>query len=259
MWVISRFDDSPSTVRAGLNAAVKQRIIPWNPCNSVELPAEGHEDPQVYGLEEVSLFLEASASHRLGLAYRMVLLRGFRRGEVLGLRWTDVHEDGAHVDVVQTILQLGGKVIIDTPKSRTSRRTVSLDAETARLLSKHQDAQRRQRFRAGSAYDDHGLIFADEIGRGYRPDWASREFKRLARLASLPPSGLPRRPLTSEERVQEAVPPGTAGVHMVANAGLEPGQEAVQPARPGLRDTPRPKQVSPRIGRGDPGQPGRTG
>ena len=175
-----------ATLGAALNAAVRQRLIPWNPCAGVELPPERHDPANVWGSEQVSAFLAATASERLHLAWRLVLLRGLRRGEVLGLTWPDVHLDDGYLRVTRTLMQLGGKVMDGTPKSRASVRVVSLDAATVQLLRAQQRVQRRERFAAGGAYADHGLVFCDEIGRSYAPDTVSKWFRQAAVRAGLP-------------------------------------------------------------------------
>ncbi|HEV8278319.1 MAG TPA: site-specific integrase [Streptosporangiaceae bacterium] len=177
-----------ATLRAMLNAAVRQRLIPWNPCAGVELPTVPRPDAQVWGPEQAAEFLEATAGHRLHIAWRLILGRGVRRGE-LGLQWDDINLDAGYLRIRRTMLELGGKVIVDTPKSRASARDVSLDAETVRLLREHRKAQLAERLAAGSAYEPGpggGWVICDEIGRPYRPDLISARFRQAARAAGLP-------------------------------------------------------------------------
>jgi integrase len=177
-----------ATLRAACNAAVRQRLIMFNPCNGVELAPEERQPARVYGPAEVGRFLEhaETAGHRYALLYRLVLLRGLRRGEACGLRWQDLDIESGHLRVTQEVLELGGRIVFDTPKSKTSRRVVSLDSETRRLIKAHQAAQRRERFAAGPSYTDSDLIFCNQVGEVLRPGHVSAEFKRLARGASLP-------------------------------------------------------------------------
>ncbi len=175
-----------ATLRAALNAAVKARLIQWNPCAGVELPPERREEARVWGPQEAALFLYATAGHRLHPAWRLVLLRGLRRGEVCGLQWDDIDLDGGHLRVRRTLLEYGGQVRQDTPKSKTSARVVSLDAGTVRVLREHRKAQLTERLAAGTAYEPGDWVIADEIGRPYRPDLISARFRQAARAAGLP-------------------------------------------------------------------------
>lgn len=55
------------------------------------------------------------------------------------------------------------------------------------MLRAHRKAQAAARLRAGEAWQDDDLVFCREDGTGYRPDYVYRRFKRLAKLAGLPP------------------------------------------------------------------------
>jgi integrase len=131
-------------------------------------------------------FLVATAGHRLHVVWRLVLTRGLRRGEVCGLKWEDIDLDSGHLRIRRALLEFGGRVTVDTPKSRKSARVVSLDAETVRLLREHRRQQATERLAAGSAYELDDWVTADEIGRPYRPDTISRRFRQAARAAGLP-------------------------------------------------------------------------
>ncbi len=95
---------------------------------------------------------------RLHLAYRLVLLRGMRRGEALGVRWADTDLDAGCLRVRQTMLKIGGDVVKGRPKSRAGERIVWLDQATTDLLKAHRRAQLAARLRAGQSWQDHDLL-----------------------------------------------------------------------------------------------------
>lgn len=175
-----------ATLRNMLNAAIARRLIDFNPCTGVELPAADCTFARVWSGEQIGIFFDASDSDRLGVLFRLVLLRGLRRGEACGLRWEDIDLTGRAMTIRQTILQLGGRIEFDCPKTRAGWRVVSLDGDSAALLDALQKAQRRERFAAGKAYEDHGLVFCREDGRPLFPDRVSQRFRELAAAAGLP-------------------------------------------------------------------------
>lgn len=175
-----------ATLRAALNTAVRQRLIDWNPCLAVELPPERRDPARVWSPDQVTAFFRAAEDHRMGLLFRVVLLRGLRRGEVCGLRWEDLDLDARRARIAQEVLQLGGRIVVDTPKTRAGERFVSLDADTVDLLKAHRTAQKRERLAWGEAYRDHGLVFCREDGSPMPPDRVTQHFKRIARDAGLP-------------------------------------------------------------------------
>lgn len=176
------------TLRTAYNVAVKRPgMLDWNPCLAVELPPETRDPARVWSPEQVATFLEYAQQDRLGLLYRIILLRGLRRGEALGLRHDDLAADPRRAPIRQTILQVDGKIVWDTPKTAAGVRVVSLDSQTAQLIPAHLKMLKRERLAAGEAYQDNGLVFCREDGTPLSPDSVSKYFKKLAAAAGLPP------------------------------------------------------------------------
>jgi integrase len=176
-----------ATLRNALNAALKSpRRIDFNPCDAVEMPAEHREPARVWSPEQVGAFLESADGDRLALLYRLVLLRGLRRGEACGLRWCDVDLDGRTLRVSEPLLQLGGKLVRSRAKTRAGERTVSLDAATVTALRAWRTTLKRERLRWGTAYVDGDLVFCREDGSAVPPDYVTRRFREIAKAAGVP-------------------------------------------------------------------------
>lgn len=179
-----------ATLRGALNVAMKQkpaRLIDFNPCDLVELEPEYREPARTWDPAQVAGFLEFAEDDPLYLLYRLVLLHGPRRGEAVGARWTG-HDHGTKtLRVLRPLLQLGGRLVESTPKTRAGERVLFLDDETNDGVKRLRIQQARHRLAWGSAYADNDLIFCQEDGTPWSPDWVSRHFKDLARAAGLPP------------------------------------------------------------------------
>ena len=116
---------SPSTIRrihgvlrSALNTAVKRRLIPYNPADHIELPPENPKRPKEWTATECQRFLTACADDRLIDLYHLMIVTGMRRGEAVGLRWEDVDLDGECLHVIQQIIDVNGRSVLGTPKSR---------------------------------------------------------------------------------------------------------------------------------------------
>jgi integrase len=176
-----------AALREYLNHEVRRtRRLSHNPVWTVELAPEITPEAQRWSAAEAKQFLAASAADPLGLLFRIVILRGARRGEAVGLRWSGADLDAGYLRVERPVLLVGADVIEGRPKSRAGDRLIWLDAETVRLLREHRKVQLRQRLSMGDAWQNDDLVFSREDGTPWRPDVVSRRFKKIATIAGLP-------------------------------------------------------------------------
>jgi integrase len=176
-----------AALREVLNHLWKQRhVIQFNPVYAVELEPEETPEGQRWSAAQAAQFLAATAGDPLGLLFRLVVLRGARRGEAVGFRWAGTDLDAGYLTVERPVLQLGGEVIEGKAKSKAGARRIWLDSGTVALLRAHRKAQLAARLRASTAWEDNDLVFCREDGSAWPPDYVSRRFKDLARAAGLP-------------------------------------------------------------------------
>jgi integrase len=176
-----------ATLRAALSAAVRARQIAWNPASGVELEPECPAEAATWTPEQARQFIAATAADPLGLAFRVALLTGVRRGELLGLTWDCADLETGVLSIERTLLELGGKLTEGKPKTRAGERRVYLGPQTAALLRRHRETQELEQQFAGEGWADHGLIFCRADGTPWRPDYVSKRFRALAEAAGLPP------------------------------------------------------------------------
>jgi integrase len=150
-----------------------ERIALWKA--SGKRPAIG-----VWTAAHLHEFLEyTSRDAELGLLWRVIGLRGLRRGEACGLRWVDVDLDAGEFSVRQHLIEHGGSLHESEPKSAASRRTIALDADTVRLLRAHRAAQLA---RFGSCK----YVFTDPHGAPVKPTHVTYRFTAAVRASGLP-------------------------------------------------------------------------
>ena len=149
-------------------------------------------------VDQVTVFLDHVAEcddvygSRYSMLWRIAATCGLRRGEVVGLAWSDVDLGAATIDVNQTIQVDGGTLYVKGPKSANGYRTIGLDPVTVQLLSRHRVATLQERAAAGAAYQveplGHDFMFrADDSGAPLNPDRITDAFKREWAHSDLPP------------------------------------------------------------------------
>lgn len=174
-------------LRAFLNFQWKKvHAIPFNPVYAVELEPAEHAAPLTWSPEQVGRFLGVHEDDRLVWLWRLALLRGFRRGELCGMADADFDDAEGCITVNAALLEIGGHLVWGKPKSRAGERVVDLDDATVKAGKAHRARRKRERLKAGAAWNESGLMFTDELGDPLRPDRVSARFKELAAEAGLP-------------------------------------------------------------------------
>ncbi|PZG14866.1 hypothetical protein C1I98_39455 [Spongiactinospora gelatinilytica] len=83
----------------------------------------------VWTPQQTAAFLTYVRRHRLYALYRLIALRGLRRGEVAGLRWREVNETAKTIGINWQITQLGWQPIQGKPKTDVSDRVIAVDTQ----------------------------------------------------------------------------------------------------------------------------------
>lgn len=197
---------SPRTVNAMLTllaavfeSGVAQGHLGRNVVRLAERPKQTATEMRTWTAESAATFLQAVEGERLYPAWQFSLY-GLRRGEVLGLRWSDVDLVAKTITVRWARTSVAGEIVEKKPKTEKGRRTLPLDDDLVDALTVLQLRQREEREAAGEAYakpcrladsvtgevcaGDHVVV--DELGRPYRPEWYGDRFEAVAKRAKLP-------------------------------------------------------------------------
>jgi integrase len=181
---------SPNTVRrvhATLHRALRDATrwghLQRNPAAVAVKPRQpgiGNRDITTWSSAEVRRFLEYVASERLFALWRLAAMTGMRRGEVAGLRWSDVSLDAQRLAVRQTVTGIGSRVAFGEPKTKRAKRSIALDRETTLALATWKRQQEQERAAWGATWEDTGLVFTRENGSLIHPDLLTTWFRGCA-------------------------------------------------------------------------------
>ena len=133
--------------------------------------------------------LKAAVGNRLEALYVLAVHTGMRRGELLGLTWSDVDLKNASVSVRRTLTRTdnGKRVVLGEPKTKKSRRTIRLTPQAVETLRSHLERQLQDMEILGDRYQDQGLVFTTNTGTPINPsNLRQRNFAPLLKQAGLP-------------------------------------------------------------------------
>ncbi|MDQ0790933.1 integrase [Streptomyces sp. B3I8] len=141
---------------------------------------------QPFNVDEARQFLTATHNHRLHALFELALHTGLRKGELLGLRWEDLHLDAGTPAIRRTLQRTsaGGLTTLPT-KTRASERCIALPTRCVQSLKLHHEQQKREHEAAGSTWQHDGHVFTTVQGRPIDPTNLTRTFNTLLRTARL--------------------------------------------------------------------------
>jgi len=213
-----------AVLRAVVSQAVREEIVGRNVVKLVQVPTPEHQEVRPWTDAEVRSFLASSRAHRLHALFVMALALGLRRGELLGLRWVDVDFSNRRLRVTQTLQRVRGEgIIFGPPKSRRSRRVLTMPSILIETLKRHRAAQDTDRKAAGRDWHGSGLVFTTATGRHIEPRNLSIAFGRLlARSGVVAVSAAVRSPETDTGHK-------ACGLYALLRIGAPPGTRTPNP------------------------------
>jgi integrase len=169
-------------VHRAFKDAVRWGRLSRNPADAADPPRGGQKSSGIHSWSAATVrsFLDTSrqSCDRMFPLWVLLATTGMRRGEALGLRWSDVDLDTGRIRVVQTITQTRGKVTVGEPKTSSGRRSIALDPGTVGVLREHRRTMLEERLLVGPDFSDEGLVFHQPDGACLRPEAVSAMFLR---------------------------------------------------------------------------------
>lgn len=169
-------------LRASLEDAVTLKYISESPAAKIKTPHKNTDiQKKAYiGSDEVNIFLDAISGHRLEVAFLLALYYGLRREEILGLRWSAIHEDGK-LYIEHTVSRVKSTIAKDRTKTDASQRSYPIPDAIRDKMNKIRDKQSENRKLFGNKYIESDYIFTWEDGHCYSPDYLTKSFKKVVR------------------------------------------------------------------------------
>jgi integrase len=181
---------SRKTVRniAGLVSSAYTRGLRWgiaevNPVPASEPPVPKKKEGISLTVEQQEQLIEgATAPWGMDVFLELDAATGARRGELLGLQWTDVQ--GKQLMIGRSLSQVGQEVFLKEPKNKKFR-VVTIPATALKNLQAHRKKQEKYRAHFGESYQGD-YIFCNPDGSPLKPDTVSASVSLLFRSLELP-------------------------------------------------------------------------
>lgn len=174
------------TLRAACRWGVRMEMLVRNPADHVSPPKA--QQPEMKTIDAIGFgaLLEAAADSELRIPIVVLLGTGLRRGELLGLKWSDVDLDSRKLSVRRSIELVNGERREKAPKTARSARRLALSSFVVDALREQRRRQDSRNELIGRDFNDSDYVFDRPDGSLWKPDSFSWAFADLVRRAGLP-------------------------------------------------------------------------
>ncbi|MEU9998597.1 tyrosine-type recombinase/integrase [Streptomyces sp. NPDC050848] len=176
-----------ATLSSALGDAVRQHRLPRNPASPPVLRRPPSPERRIWTVEEAARFLAYChrADPEMADLFEVLIGTGMHKGEALGLHWNDVHLDQGVLCVRCTLSAVGNnRLVITTPKTRSSRGWVAISPRVATALRHHAGTTPRTRVDPDDPFT--GLVFCRPDGRPLGPHQVLDRLHQLSEEAGVP-------------------------------------------------------------------------
>ncbi|WP_338018101.1 tyrosine-type recombinase/integrase [Streptomyces taklimakanensis] len=175
-----------SVLKSALQHAVREDELPRNVARNVPAGTPRPKRTEPLTAAEARQLLQAAEDHRLHALFDLALHTGLRKGEMLGLHWTDLDLNGGTASVRRPLQRTSSRGLATLPtKTTSSERRITLPTACIRSLQEHRLRQEQERAAVGDKWQEGGYVFTTPTGRPIDPTNLTRAFTTLLHHAGL--------------------------------------------------------------------------
>ena len=173
-------------IHSALKYAVKTDMLVQNVADKVDRPKKNSFQPVFLSAEEMQKMFKALRGTKLELPVLVAAFYGFRRGEVLGLKWDAIDFERGTISVIRTVttITLDGKqteIEQQSAKTKSSLRTLPLIGSFREYFLQVKETQELNKQVCGNCYNHEydGFVFVDELGERMRANYLTSAFPKF--------------------------------------------------------------------------------
>ncbi len=169
-----------------LDMAVKNKLLPTNPCQFIILPSLERFESNYYNATQLKALFSALQDDPFLPLVKITVIYGLRRSELLGIQWKSVDFDNRTVTIRHTVSRVSKTVAKDKTKNASSHRTFPLTDESMEIFKELKQQEEYYRCAFGSEYLENDYVFKWPDGHTYAPEYISTRFRKLLKKHNLP-------------------------------------------------------------------------
>ena len=173
-------------ISKALSDAVHDKLIMYNPASAAKSPTPAKFKAKFLTpkqLEQLMILIKGTV---IELPVQLCSIYGFRRSEVLGLRWEYIDFENRTLTVAETLQQNTGGSYVDETKNESSRRVLPLTQQAYDLLLEQKEQQKERKKIMGSYYFDSDYVCTWADGKVIQPNYLTRSFHNILQNSDLP-------------------------------------------------------------------------
>ena len=177
-----------AVLRGALGQGVKWGWIPTNPAVGASPPKIRRKEIKPPSVAVTRRLLDAADEHdpELGTLLRVLAATGARRGEVCGLRWSDLDTGSRTLSIQRSVASVAGGTIVKDTKTHAARR-IALDDDTIDILERQRARLEHRAEMCELAFNEDGYVFTASADGAdpLHPDTITGAFSRVCKSQGL--------------------------------------------------------------------------
>ncbi|MES5921924.1 site-specific integrase [Bacillus cereus group sp. RP37] len=176
-------------IKNTLKRAHEWQLIRKNPAKKLTKLKDEYQIKEPYDLEEtrqiMSLLEQEETMYQI--LFQLAIMAGFRRGELLGLEWKDINLEDGTVTVRQAVSYANSQYYIKEPKTRTSKRTISIPASLIEKLKSYKNTCNEKRLSCGDLWEaaEYFFVFSSCHGKILYPSHITKKWNKFTKKHEL--------------------------------------------------------------------------
>ena len=183
-----------NVLKTALKAAVDDKLIEENVCEKVKPPKAEKYKPQLLTVEQLQTLMKHIAGNKYEIEIKLAATLGLRRGEVLGLKFSDVNFEKHTISIQRQVSTVkddtqdsnGSYYGLKKLKSESSNRELYISSDIEDMIKQKREQQKLQKQALGADYIDYDLICCCDNGDILSPQTLYHAYKGILKKCSLP-------------------------------------------------------------------------